>query len=240
VHKTNRVNVESLNSFLNQYRVGILDMYSPGYDSKLAFPDLEKHKWNLPFWAEADQKRFDVKIMNFKPFNQAYEGFLVFCGLFFQDVHLNGNVMELNTWTSDSILLPFNPEDSDKRRYWSSFNKLKNPIFEVLSGIKLSKGVKVPIGTLGRRRFLNDLLQKHPSNPFLSPEKKGPQGQIPPEEVKDNVVKIDLTMKYDDVMTHYFKKLLEYVGGNQKKAARLIGMKYTTFRSKLAKMGLLK
>lgn len=44
--KENRVNIKSLNSFLNQYGVGIY-MHSPDYDSKIAFPDLEKHKWNL-------------------------------------------------------------------------------------------------------------------------------------------------------------------------------------------------
>jgi energy-coupling factor transporter ATP-binding protein EcfA2 len=246
-----RVDVNSLELLLNTYRIGIKS-------NKPAFPDwkkYEKHLWtNIPKDLDFEdpsvkrgftyqrycKERFGINIAQggiFFPFHRAYIGYLIFCDLFLQEDSLNRNNLDLESCTREEGFID-DPTPNNTRYkdvYQSYFEKLATPIFEYLSKIKLPSGVKIPYESNRRNKFLDILRKKYPLNSFLSSEN---ERQIRAENVKGNFMQIDLTKKYDEVLKDYHEKVIEYAGGNKKKASDLIGVGYQTFISRINRLGL--
>ena len=216
----NGIDVNRLESLLSHYRVGLFPE-SP----TLAFPDLLEHKLDP---VRSYYKRFGLKsFIWFRPFDQAYDGYSLYCSLFFQDETANKNVLDVAEGTS--IEFPSGRDGFATNSLQE--NELKESIFGYLSGIKLPKWRVVPTERQGRAKFLSSLAKDYPSNRFLTSLLKGHS----PQE-KDQGKDLDIwSMTQDDLLKTYYEGLLERTGGNKTEAAKLAGVEYKTFYSRLQK-----
>lgn len=240
------VDVKSLESILNFFGVGLTS-------SDRAFPDLLKYsdpqcqkndfmEWYgldddkikkiAAMWShctEDHEKRFNIKAVYYpiRPFDKAFEGYIIFCSLFFQDQDRNGNNFLIDKSTLTSGKMPgavyywFVPDE-----FRGHYMKLLEQIFQFLSGID----AKIPDDPKSLENFFVDLLHKFPSNPFLAPLKE----YYPIEENKGEV---DIfSMKFNEFEKFYYSEVIQRARGDKAEAARRIGVNYQTFMSRLRRV----
>jgi DNA-binding protein Fis len=181
------------------------------------------------YCTEDHEKRFNIKAVYWliSPFWDAFEGYIIFCSLFFQDTDRNKNnfLIDKSTLTSGqvpgAVYYGVVPDE-----FRGLYMKLLEQIFRFLSGID----AKIPDDPKSLENFLVDLLHKFPSNPFLASLKK-----YYPIEGKKGKVDI-FSMKFNEFEKFYYSEVIQRAGGDKAKAARLIGVNYHTFMSRLRRV----
>lgn len=239
------VDVKSLELILNSYRVGLnssdrafpdlLKYSDPEYQDNLkkdlrdslGFDDdtLKKLEGKWSHCTEGHEKRFNIKAAYYiSPFLDALNGHSIFCSLFFQDPHRNENNFLIDKCTS--ILRSIHWPELILDKFRGLYMKLLEQIFRFSSGID----AKIPDDPKSLENFFVDLLHKFRSNPFLAPLKE----YYPIEEKKGEV---DIfSMKFNEFEKFYYSEVIQRAGGDKAKAARLIGVNYHTFMSRLRRV----
>ena len=219
--KKHGVDVELLESILNKYQIGLkIDPVNPdinppftvGFSGVVQNEVAERYGLKYTYYIEA--------------FRNAYRGLCAFGELFYQHAMSNVNLLDLD---KEFIFGdPFDeivqyPKDQKDR-----FQKLLKSIFEYLSGIKLNENDIISDNVFERDDFFSMLGESHPGNHLLVS-----MGFAKPTEEKEKIDPDIYLLKCDDLLKLYFQRILDRAQGNQRKAAELAGMKYTTFRDKL-------
>lgn len=207
------VNVKLLESVLNKYRVGL--------DSNdRAFPkNLNENQTGKIY-----EERFRVRESGWlNPFWEAYQGYVIFCSLFFQDPDKDKkNTLDVSECTSMRIHSP--------KTFQKVPRALKKGIIECLSGVRLP-AADVPDTNEAREEFCRNLLRAYPTNSFFMSMKKDLLEEEPQLSTPDI-----WSMTFEDFEKFYYKELIRQVGGDKSEAARRIGVKYQTFMSRLRRV----
>lgn len=210
--KRKGVNVKLLESTLNKYRVGL--------DSNdRAFPKSLNENQTGKIYEE----RFRVRESSWlNPFWEAYQGYVIFCSLFFQDPDKDKNALDVSECTS--IRVGF------RKEFEKVPKSLKKGIVEFLSGVNLPV-TDTPDTNEAREGFCSDLLRTYPKHPFFSPMKKAMLIEEPQLNTPDIFSK-----EWKDAEKDYYNEVLQRANGDKAEAARRIGVPYQTFISRLRRV----
>ena len=217
---------ELLESLLNSYFVGLSRWKS--FNSFPAIYDcLERLGDSKPVKFEGSmvdpQVRFGVKFVpEIWEFENAYIGFLKFCGLFGQDPDKKENILAdiENAEEQQFTTLVTNDFPNAKR---SELKKLVKAIMHSIMGIKI-------------------IDYKYPDDVFeyweaLKEQKKRYFAEKKNASVENQALDWILGMSETDLLKVYYEGLLNKTGGMIKAAAKMAGHKESTFRFRLGKMG---
>lgn len=181
------IDVDSLNKQLKKYRVSV-----SSEKGESAFKKILK-KNNVFSW----YNKFSLKFYNnYGPFDEAVNGYELFCRLFSQDPEQNANILEKISKGKYSRRNP--PEEDSRSKYEEKLAQLVNTLHQ---------------------KLFNTASDDH-EIPFS-------------EKAIDEVSK--LTEK--ELLTRYHEKVLEKAAGNVSLAARRVGLKESTLRNRLKKLG---
>ena len=216
--------VNSLNLFLTSIGVGLTEDYED--------PDPAFQNFNLEFEKpyEGDEgldrieKQYDVKLLRpIKQFEDAYRGYLAFCGLFMLDPYQNANVYEkLGTGDIEYLNLGLlGCEDCEKKR-------VHNLSKAIMQWVKLIMVEDFDVNE-SPEDFWNELCEysnEKPSESKIFPTK--PQ-------------RIDVfDLPEQALLREYYLSLLQKSNNQIKSAAKKAGLHQSTFRSRLKKLGIKK
>jgi DNA-binding NtrC family response regulator len=221
--RRNGVDVDSLESLLSTYGVGIdISNTQPSFSN---LPSTLKEG----FFPEMDE-RFDIgTIEPVEQFEKAYEGYRIFCSLFFQDANADQHVLDIRWGTSIENDLERVPE-----KYRAKSERLARSILSYLSGIDLPDNMNLPIEHGERQRFFLKLLEDYPRNGYLSSLMDSNEWSSP-KTTEDRSFNDIFTMTRDELLKMYYEGLLQRTAGNVSAAARQARMSLTNYRQQLEK-----
>jgi DNA-binding NtrC family response regulator len=212
------VDLDLIETLLNKKGVGL-----SGKEEDYAFKEL-RDKGNVVFCAFIDDD-FSIKLCNeYEPFTEAYEGYLAFCGLFLQDPLKDENILtslrqcDYYHFNLDHLDFPKSKERDIRESAKAIMKYLKEVYIE---------DYKWPTGIHEFWLALNDIEEKY-SGKQLSSEKKANEKSI--EKI--------WSMEETDLRKLYYAGLLERTGGSITLAAKMAGLKTTTFAERLKKLGI--
>jgi hypothetical protein len=213
---------EFLESILNRFGIGLSDEnaepafkkiqldFDQFYDEQKGLADLENE--------------YDVKILlPIEKFEDAYKGYLAYCGLFMQDPDKNINAVE-------------NLDNANFKHF--RLEGLEYPEGNEAQIIKLAKAimqylklVEVDEDTMpdDLQDFWKELV-----------EIAGENGDVDNQQYSSNLpgTKDIFDMSENELKKIYYSGLLLKSGGKVKSASQIAGLKETTFRSRLDKLGI--
>ena len=210
------VDLEFLEALLNRHRVGICN-----FPDNIAFPELHKtEKTDIFHFSD----EYALKIyQKYEPFQDAHKGFSIFCGLFLQDPSADVNILG-NLDNSDFKYFSINELEavkSKKRqvdRLIKSIMKYLNRIDEDYRGPDNIAEFWYATEELKRNCIVEHQYVKHA------------QLLRDPEELEEIWF-----LDEPELLRFYYRGLLRLSGGNVTEAAKMAGLKPTTFRERLKK-----
>jgi transcriptional regulator with AAA-type ATPase domain len=229
---------------LNKHRISL-----SYYNQEIAFPELSQKNDEFSW-----QDKFSLTYCNmYSPFTEAFEEFLRFCDLFLQNPSKDANIL-LTLRDCDS---PLNRLKTNTMSIATKSTISKAPAHSP-QGHLFKKSTKVSdypksyddkIEKLKKSimKFLKEVdkpdseLPKSIDEFWMALEKlceKSKNGEPENSPLNMETLKEISTLKEDDLMRYYYKKLLEITGGNVRSAARRTGLEENTFRSRLYKLGI--
>lgn len=183
-----------------------------------------------------DYDDYVIKIYDkYKPFENAYEGYILFCILFLQNYLDNKNVMKDLTECNPTIAAA--PESHFNKSDSSKFNNLQKKIFFFLTGIELDKRDRFPSDYSDLISFLEKQAKIHNDNDFLSNMRT--DNKTSKDSLENLIEKIGLCTQ-KELLSAYYKEILEYTNWNVSAASRQIEVPPQSFRDKLDKWGIMK
>jgi transcriptional regulator of acetoin/glycerol metabolism len=217
------VDVEFLESLLNKYNVGLLDR-----SDDLPFKGIVDNR------PQVKDNGHGIKIYEpFEPFEQAYYGYMNYCGLFLQDYLSDKNV--LKDLTECNVTPSLIPGKDYKKKDGRKLNNLSKAIFEFLSGIELDKSFKWPTSSYELKGFFYEYSKIYPSNRFII---SALHKQVREETDHTGLTDEILSLTQKELLTLYYKGLLKRENDNAASAARIADINYETFHSALIRHGL--
>lgn len=222
-----------------EYLDSLMINYGLSFKSSYLDPDcypFEGVETNPPEFKVEECAEYTIKIYDeYEPFEKAYEGFNLFCRLFLQNHLDNKNVLRDLTECYPNFSLE--PGRHFKKKDKSKLSKLMKKIFCLLSGIELDKSDKWPSDYPKLTEFLEQQAKSHPENYFLSTILTDDQNS---KEIPDNILDGIVSFTKQELLTGYYKKLLELSKGNVLAASRKAKIPNSTFKDGLMKYGLKK
>ena len=210
------VDVDLIESLLNKKRVGLSDR-----EDDYAFKEL-RGKGHVEFCGFIDDD-FSIKLCNeYEPFKEAYEGYLAFCGFFLQDPSKDENILtdlkQCSFYHFNLDRLDF-PKSKERRVHESA-----KAIMKYLKKI-YTEDYKWPTDIREFWLALEDIEDKYYVKRSLS-EKRASE---------ESIEKI-YSMNETDLRKLYYTGLLGRTGGSITLAAKMAGLKTTTFAERLKKL----
>ena len=212
------IDIRFLEKLLQKYRVSI-----NGDANKKAFKELSSKDSG---WFS----RFDEYTLRFceeySPFNEAYEGYLLFCDLFMQNPVKEDNI--LATIKSQCTFMGNNEmrhSFDDKSSYQKPMKILRRKIMKFLMGVDGTEYDHIDNPWLFWDHIQKDQLEFNKDNFGLEPG-------------TEELVNAIAEYKEMDLLKLYYRKQLEKTGGNIRAAAKRVGMNEGTFRNRLKKVQL--
>jgi len=214
---------ELLESLLNRFGVGLSDENAdPAFKKiQLDFDQYYKEQKGL-----ADlENEFEVKILlPIEEFEDAYKGYLAYCGLFMQDPDKNINTVEKldNANFKHFRLEGFeDPEGNEDQ-----IIKLAKAIMQYLKLVEVDE-YTMPDDL---QDFWKELV-----------EIAGENGEVDNQQYSPNLPGTNdiFDMSENELKKIYYSGLLLKTGGKVKSASQMAGLKETTFRSRLDKLGVI-
>ena len=218
--------VRLLERLLNKKRVGLSDE-----NLKAAFNDIDPVGFvygESPDSPDIDHEtiketvqHYDVRpIPAYNKFDEAWDGYLTFCGLFGQDPFKKANILS-------------GMDDADINYF--DISGLDYPPSKEKDVIRLQKAIMRSI--MG----LSIIGYKYPNDPYeyWSVLEEQKQQYLQKEGAPDSNAEdyIDIwSMKEDDLRRKYYEGLLKKTGGNVRMASKVAGVAETTFRARLDKL----
>ncbi len=210
--------LDLLESLLNKGRVGLSDK-----KDDYAFEELQNKQSD--YFSFFDQHT--LKICNdFEPFEEAYRGYLGFCGLFLKNPSEDENILtDLKNCDIDNFSLDYldYPKSKEKQVY-----NLAKAIMKYLKDIHI-EDYKWPTNIYEFWCALEDISERYYGTKSSSKKRKGEEG----------LEKI-WSMSEKELLKLYYNGLLKNTGGSVKFAAKMTGLKTTTFWERLKKLGIKK
>lgn len=221
--------IEYLNSLLNEYGIGFEQDINP---DNCPFHTIEtnKPKFNLAI-EKTKENDLEIRIYEpYDPFENAYEGYQIYCRLFLQYYQDDKNVLKDLT-----ECFPVSAPGQEIYKNRSKFNKLMRVIFEFLSGVKLDKSFQFPTGFSELEKTLDQYSEMYPSNEFFSSATSYCTKQ---KKINGEAINQILTLSKQELLSTYYENLLKLTQGNISAASRKAKLSNSTFRDELEKYGL--
>jgi len=213
-----KVDISFLEKLLQKRRISV-----NGDANQKAFEELSTKNSGGFSWFDEYTLRFCEE---YSPFNEAYEGYLIFCDLFLQDPVKDDNI--LSTIKSQCI----NSESNhmrycfdDKPSYQRPLKNLRKKIMKCLMEFDSPE-----YDHIDNPWELWSILEQHQ----LESNKDHFSSEFGSEEVEKAITEY----KEVDLLKLYYRKQLKKTGGNIKAAAKRVGMNENTFRNRLKKLGM--
>ncbi len=161
---------------------------------------------------------------DFKPFDEAYEGYLLFCDLFMQDPKKDDNILAtIKNQCTSSAFNHMRYCFDDKPSYQRPLKNLRKKIMKCLMEFDSPEYDHID----DPWEFWSILEQTDPYKDLFSADFESEEIQSAISELKEV-----------ELLKLYYRKQLEITGGNIKAAAKRVGLKENTFRSRLTKLGI--
>ncbi len=210
------VDVSFLEKLLKQHRVSV------NYEAnQKAFKELSTRSNGYFSWFDG----YALKFCNdFEPFDDAYNGYLLFCDLFLQDPAKDNNILAtIKSQCTTSLFNTMGDYYDDKPSYQKPLKVLRRQIMKYLNEF-------------------DSLEYDHIDNPWefwrtleqVAPDKDHFSAEFESEEVLSAISEL----KEVELLKFYYRKQLGKTGGNIKAAAKLVGLKENTLRSRMTKLGM--
>jgi len=217
------IDFNTIEKVMNHYHVSVKYMTDKIPFSNLKIEDIKYNNIRGIKW-----------IMEFDMFEEAFAGYKIFCLLYLQNYFQKSNAMKLREYT---IYIPDFPT-RDLRVIRNLTRGLDLQMLRAVSNdVQIDSRIKqVPFDDFKRIEFFEELLKSNPDNLFL-------KLLLQKEDRNESNIQNDhnyVQLKRDELLRTYYRKVLEMVGGVEKRAARQIGMPYSSFRDDLVKLGLKK
>ena len=209
------VDVQTFESMLNKYGIGLSDEHAePAFKQADLQPKQKKSQEDLQW-----ERQYDVSIMPvIDAFEDAFSGYLAFCGLFMQNPNGDSNILE-----------NLNKPDY----FYFDLQRFKH------LGIKEKKLEEIAKKVM---QFLTNTLIPDDMDDFLPNDLDDYWDQIiAPLNESEQPTKEPppiLKMKKKELLKRYYEGLLKECNGNVAAAARKAGLKLTTLRSSLDALGI--
>ena len=211
-----------LESLLNQFGVGLdVDDVEPAFSIDFDQSDSSSQVFSYL------ESTYDVKI--FPPveqFEKAYKGYQAFCGLFMQDPNKDKNIFNdlMNPDISYFEIGRFNVQKKDNKK----LVQLVKAIIQYIKGVKIGNEDQMPEDL---EQYWNEIVAQTSTQPEQE-ENEDPENQ--------SQLNLDalLDMSEEQLRKAYYLGLLRKCKGNIKKASAKTGLKETTFRSRMDKLGI--
>jgi len=218
--KEKGIDVDALEKILNRFGIGLSPSGKTRPFKNLATP--------TPTFDPDIDTRFGVQTLKCRPFDEAYEGLLLFSSLFFQDPDGNKNILDT---TQGSTIEFYYPLERLSERDRTACRNLMVTVFDYLTKQKLPKSTEIPEAYKERMNYFSALHSSYPSDVFLSSivGKK-------PERASGAAKGPDIySMSYKDFMKHYYTEHLKRAGYNAAAVSRVLKENYQTLTGRLKK-----
>jgi DNA-binding NtrC family response regulator len=211
------VNVLFLEKLLQKHRVSLNDEAN-----QMAFEELSASSSDYFSWFDEYALKFCEK---FEPFEEAYDGYLLFCELFLQDPTKDDNI--LATIKSQCALAEFNyvlDIYEDKPSYQRPLNALRKNIMKYLLEFYSKE-----YDYIDAPNYFWQALEQNQAAAHID--------YFSEDSEYDEMMTALAELKEVELLKQYYRKQLKITGGNIKAAAKRIGLKENTFRSRMKKLG---
>ena len=212
------VDLNLLESLLNKGRVGFSDK-----KNDYAFEELQTKQHD--YFSFFDPHT--LKICNdFVPFEEAYWGYICFCGLFLKNPSEDENILtNLKNCDIDNFFLNYldYPKSKEKQVY-----NLAKAIMKYLKDIHI-EDYKWPTNIYEFWNALEDISENYYGSESSSKKRKD----------EESLEKL-WSMNENELLKLYYNGLLKRTGGSVKLAAKITGLKTTTFWERLKRLGIKK
>lgn len=215
--KEYNVDTKLLDKILKRKRVS---MFSNMDD--LAFKELKDDVAYPPNLV--DQYSFRI-CFEYKPFVEAYEGFLGFCGIFLQNPEKNGNILATLT-DCDIEYLNYSELDyakSDEVNVDQLSKQIMKYLKQNIQAVYI-EGYKWPSNKLEFWEELDEF------STYYSNDDSQMEIDV---EGNEEIFKMDV----NELLRMYYSGLLKRTGGNKNLAAKIAGINVNTFKSRMKKLG---
>jgi transcriptional regulator with AAA-type ATPase domain len=209
------VDIDFLEKLLQKFRLSVIEE-----SSEKAFEELSSE---VSGWFSFYNQHALTVCNEYSPFNEAYEGYLLFCDLFLQNTEKENNILSTiksELTNSDSYVLY---RFDDKPSYQRSLKKLRKKIIKFLMEVDNPDYEHID----DPWKLWSFLV--HDKNESRKDDVKFEYGA---EEVKNAIAEY----KEADLLKLYYRKQLEKTAGNITAAAKRVGMNVATFTNRLKKL----
>jgi DNA-binding NtrC family response regulator len=151
---------------------------------------------------------------------------MIFCDLFLQDPKKNDNILAtIKNQCNSSAFNHMRYFFDDKPSYQRPLKNLRKKIMKCLMEFDSPE-----YDHIDNPWVLWSVLEQQQSDPYVDPF----SAKLESEEVLSAISEL----KEVDLLKLYYRKQLEKTGGNVKAAAKRVGLKENTFRSRLTRLGM--
>jgi DNA-binding NtrC family response regulator len=212
------VDVSFLEKMLKQHRVSVNDE-----SSQKAFKELSHRPNGYSSWFDEYTLTFCDE---FGPFDDAYNGYIIFCDLFLQDPKKDDNILAtIKNQCTTSLFNPMRSYYDDKPSYQRPLKNLRKKIMKCLMEFDSPE-----YDHIDDPWELWSVLEQKQTDLYKDPF----SAEFESEEVLSAISEL----KEVDLLKLYYRKQLEKTGGNIKAVAKRVGLKENTFRSRMTKLGM--
>ncbi len=209
------IDTSFLEKFLNEFGLGlILPRKNLKHSIKPVFHNRDlKYKRD-----EATNNRLEVETSyGTKAFDQAFQGLMIFCSLFFQEINANKNLLDIKKDKESTI--PAVAATKLIQKPNSNHFKLEKEIFEYLLGMRLPNNIKQ----------LPDFYSKEFQDLMTSAT------NIDKIDNFINTEKLLSTLSKEELDKLHVKAVLKRTGGNVRQAAKIMDIAWSTLNESLKK-----
>jgi hypothetical protein len=207
------VDLALLEKLLRQYRISLSEE-----NIQSAFKELGEHSKYFSWFDQYSLKFCD----EFQPFEDAYKGYLCFCGLFLQDTAKDDNILasmkECSFSHFDISQLDYSVSDEGR------IQKLVKNIMRYL------KGIKSPINEPADDLSFGET--------WIALEEISNEGSSNNAIKEEEALRVISNLKEQDLLKLYYQKLLVRSNGNISRASRMAGVPESTFRDRMNAVGI--
>ncbi|MBT4527746.1 MAG: sigma 54-interacting transcriptional regulator [Deltaproteobacteria bacterium] len=236
--KKSKIDDKLLGSTLNSFGIGLeaplqKNEIFKGFNLKKIEEDPQFLAWREHLGIKQIEDQYNLKFLfYYRPFYNVYNGFELFCFLFFQDHCDNKDLLCVDEpgIVNDFILSEITDKDENFEKI---IDDLRNEIFGFLAGINLPSHISFAESYEDKMPyFVSELLVSYPENRFLNAI--ADKISLPEIDIK---LKTDIwSMTLQELEVYYLTGLIEQCDGNKTKAAKKTGIKYSTFNSRMKKL----